>query len=438
MNVEHELSDIQYEDLEFYPDELNTDSSHTTTRRAKYRAQDVAVKTYRDVTEADRIKQEIELLGSLSAHPRILFLIGFVSFSSFLLFAFIRLSFHEGNFSIVTEFMENGSLYNLLHVKKYILSTAEKIQILLDIATGVAWLHSNSPPYIHEDISSTKVLLDVNFRAKLSGISSDRKKAKEARRSQNRCIEHCAPELLLEDSYDEKVDVYSFGILMWELIMGKKPFEDINIHGLELLEEIQIYDRRPDPLPSSPSISQLIKACWSRKPTERPDFQDIINSLEQETIEENEKNESIFEKIKTLSQESGYMEIEGKEIFLSTKVGEGDHGIVWRASWRERVVAVKKPEAMYNELKDRFIEEMRIMMQVSPHPKIVNLIGWCRYPFLAAVLEFCEGGSLEKLLYNQSIPLSTKQVYPLIKQVAEGMQHLHTHNIIHRDLAARK
>lgn len=75
---------------------------------------------------------------------------------------------------------------------------------------------------------------------------------------------------------------------------------------------------------------------------------------------------------------------------------------------------------------------------MPPHPNVVQVFGISRDgPHPVLILEFCDGGSLDTILYDMNHALSAFQTLDIIHGIAKGMLHLHKNNIIHRDLAAR-
>jgi len=101
-----------------------------------------------------------------------------------------------------------------------------------------------------------------------------------------------APELLEGDSYTEKVDVYSFGIVMWELIARKLPFENINKQSE--LEDFIIDGNRP-PIPDycPPIFKEVMEGCWKQIPSERLSFDVVVKKL-QESRKLEKVDDSLF------------------------------------------------------------------------------------------------------------------------------------------------
>ncbi|OMO84238.1 hypothetical protein COLO4_22152 [Corchorus olitorius] len=136
---------------------------------------------------------------------------------------------HFGVFYLVYEFMENGSLKEWL--KKRNCQRFQiwnyRIQIALDIANGLHYLHSfTTPPYVHKDICSENVLLDRDLRAKIANFSLARSAERdESRKSSMWCLGtkgYMAPEYIEYGLVTPEMDIYAFGVVLLELITGKE------------------------------------------------------------------------------------------------------------------------------------------------------------------------------------------------------------------------
>lgn len=92
-----------------------------------------------------------------------------------------------------------------------------------------------------------------------------------------------APEVLREDSYSEKADVFSFGVIMWELVTLKKPYEELHpMRVMYMVAHQGVTLQIPDDCP--PAIAELIRQCWE-EPAERPSFKELLKRLESIPIE---------------------------------------------------------------------------------------------------------------------------------------------------------
>jgi serine/threonine protein kinase len=135
---------------------------------------------------------------------------------------------------IVTEFMERGSLFRVLSVEARALSYRRRLAMAVDACAGVAFLHSCDPPIIHRDIKSLNFLVDREYRVKLADLGEARELSAaivegDEHLTKNRGTPHwMAPEVFLGANYNERVDVYSLGVVMWEIITSRRPFEDVS------------------------------------------------------------------------------------------------------------------------------------------------------------------------------------------------------------------
>ncbi|CAH9146949.1 unnamed protein product [Cuscuta epithymum] len=134
--------------------------------------------------------------------------------------------FNDGDWYLVFEYAESGALSDYLRGKSF-LTWTQRIQIGLDVATGLNYLHSyTSPPHVHKDLESGNILLDRNMRAKITNFGLSRSAdGQEGEFALTRHIVgtkgYMAPEYLEHGLVSPKLDVYAFGILMLEILTGK-------------------------------------------------------------------------------------------------------------------------------------------------------------------------------------------------------------------------
>uniref|UniRef100_A0A804R4J9 Protein kinase domain-containing protein n=1 Tax=Zea mays TaxID=4577 RepID=A0A804R4J9_MAIZE len=163
-------------------------------------------------------ENELDLLGRIR-HPNIVSLLGFCV--------------HEGNHYIVYELMEKGSLDTQLHGASHgsALTWHIRMKIALDMARGLEYLHEHcSPPVIHRDLKSSNILLDSDFNAKISdfGLAVTSGNIDKGSMKLSGTLGYVAPEYLLDGKLTEKSDVYAFGVVLLELLMGRKPVEKMS------------------------------------------------------------------------------------------------------------------------------------------------------------------------------------------------------------------
>jgi len=129
-------------------------------------------------------------------------------------------------------------------------------------------------------------------------------------------------------------------------------------------------------------------------------------------------------------------QISFSELEIDKEIGMGCYGRVCVGKWKKYRVALK---FCHNRGKmDEFMREANLMISLPPHPNVVRMYGVSidgTQPII--VMEYCAGGSLDMLLYHKEQQISDEQKIHWVYEIAKGMGHLHTYNIIHRDIAAR-
>nr|WIL03466.1 serine/threonine kinase [Cedratvirus plubellavi] len=187
------------------------------------------------------------------------------------------------NICVVTEFMTSGSLKDIINTGVGKMSFRTKIDLLRQIALGLEHLHDNK--VIHRDIKPSNILIGSDPQdpkrliAKLADFGFAR--IKEDGATMTRCGTPCwtAPEIIRGEKYDEKVDIYSFAVVMWQLITGKEPYKGCNFMKVSL--DILNGERPPIPPECPRSCKKLMKRCWSAEVENRPSSSQIVASLSQ-------------------------------------------------------------------------------------------------------------------------------------------------------------
>ncbi len=126
-----------------------------------------------------------------------------------------------------------------------------------------------------------------------------------------------------------------------------------------------------------------------------------------------------------------------RDLTFGEQLGQGASGQVFKGTWKGSNVALKVSATQANST---VIKELELMMQLRPHPNVVQLFGFSVHPetdSIILVIEYCNGGSLDDKLFESQERLPKDQKLAWIYGVAKGLGHLHANNIVHRDIAAR-
>ncbi|KAJ9173133.1 hypothetical protein P3X46_016298 [Hevea brasiliensis] len=135
----------------------------------------------------------------------------------------------KGQRMLIYEFMSNGSLSNLLYNEELVLGWEERLQIALDISHGVEYLHEGAvPPVIHRDLKSANILLDQSMRAKVADFGLSKEEAYDGRNSGLKgTYGYIDPVYVTTNQFTMKSDIYSFGIIIFELITAIHPHQNL-------------------------------------------------------------------------------------------------------------------------------------------------------------------------------------------------------------------
>ncbi|KAK4356887.1 hypothetical protein RND71_022497 [Anisodus tanguticus] len=254
--------------------------TYGTVYYGKWRGTDVAIKRIKQScfagssSEQERLIKEFwreaKILSKLH-HPNIVALYGVVPFGP------------GGTVATVTEYMVNGSLRHVLARKDRALDRRKKLMLALDAAFGMEYLHLKN--IVHFDLKCENLLVNLGDPhrpvCKVGDFGLSRIKRNTLVSGGVRgTLPWMAPELLNGNSsrVSEKVDVFSFGITMWEILTGEEPYA--NLHCGAIIGGIVNNTLRPlVPQRCDPEWGKLMEECWSPDPEARPSFTEITNRL---------------------------------------------------------------------------------------------------------------------------------------------------------------
>ena len=188
---------------------------------------------------------------------------------------------------LVMEYMEHGSLYDLLHNETMLIESELLLPILRDVTSGVRYLHAATPQVIHGDLKAQNILVDSKFRAKVAdfGLSQNQNKGGTGTPF------WMAPELLRGESANTAAtDVYSFGIILYELYSRRDPYEGEDTEEvLRLVANKKVKKRPPAPKHMPAKVGSLMADCLEDDAEMRPTFEELdlrVKRIDSETDNE--------------------------------------------------------------------------------------------------------------------------------------------------------
>ncbi|KAM9477672.1 mitogen-activated protein kinase kinase kinase 21 isoform 3-T3 [Clarias gariepinus] len=307
--------------------------------RGTWREQEVAVKAARqdpdeDITAtAESVKQEAKLFAML-LHPNIIRLEG--------------VCLEEPNLCLVMEYAQGGTLNRALtgrRIPPHIL-----VNWAVQIAKGMQYLHEDAAvPIIHRDLKSSNILIleriennDIGRKTlKITDFGLAREWHKTTKMSAAGTYSWMAPEVIKSSLFSKGSDVWSYGVLLWELLTGEVPYRGID--GLAVAYGVAV-NKLTLPIPSTcpEPFAKLMEDCWEQDPHIRPMFATILEQLT--AIEE--------AVMATMPQESFHSMQED-----------------WRVEIQEMFDELRTKE---KELRSREEELMRAALQQKSHEEVLK------------------------------------------------------------------
>ncbi|KAF6141051.1 hypothetical protein GIB67_006496 [Kingdonia uniflora] len=230
---------------------------------------------------------EVNLLGRLR-HRNIVKLLGYLH--------------NNTEVMLVYEYINNGSLWEVLHSKqggRLLIDWVSRYNIAVGVAQGLSYLHHDCrPPIIHRDVKSNNILLDTNLDARIAdfGLARMMLKKNETFSMVAGSYGYIAPEYGYTLKVDEKIDIYSYGVVLMELLTGKKPLDPEFGEAVDIVEWVREKIRSNKGLEEAldPNVSggeckhveeemllvlRIALLCTAKLPKERPSMRDVITML---------------------------------------------------------------------------------------------------------------------------------------------------------------
>uniref|UniRef100_A0A8C7L151 Mitogen-activated protein kinase kinase kinase 7 n=1 Tax=Oncorhynchus kisutch TaxID=8019 RepID=A0A8C7L151_ONCKI len=257
------FEEIEYEDIEV--EEVVGRGTFGVVFKAKWKGKDVAIKTIESESERKAFVVELRQLSRVN-HPNIVKLYG---------------SCHNP-VCLVMEYAEGGSLYNVLHgaepLPQY--SASHAMSWCLQCAQGVSYLHGMKPKaLIHRDLKPPNLLL-VQGGTVLKICDFGTACDIQTHMTNNKgSAAWMAPEVFEGSNYSEKCDVFSWGIILWEVITRRKPFDEIGGSAFCIMWAVHRGTRPPLIKDLPEPIEGLMTHCWDKDPAQRPSMEEVRNTM---------------------------------------------------------------------------------------------------------------------------------------------------------------
>uniref|UniRef100_A0A7N5ZYH5 Tyrosine-protein kinase n=1 Tax=Anabas testudineus TaxID=64144 RepID=A0A7N5ZYH5_ANATE len=229
----------------------------------QYMGQRVAVKTIKCDVTAQAFLQETTVMTKLQ-HKNLVRLLGVI--------------LHKG-LLIVTELMSKGNLVNFLRTRgRSVVNSVQLLRFALDVCEGMEYLESKK--LVHRDLAARNVLVSNDGVAKVSDFGLTKVDSKVSDNAKLP-VKWTAPEALKKEKFSTKSDVWSYGVLLWEIFSyGRQPYPKMSL--VEVKEKVQKGYRMDAPEDCPPGVYSIMRVCWEEDPRKRPTFHKLREKLERE------------------------------------------------------------------------------------------------------------------------------------------------------------
>eukprot|EP01017_Pseudomicrothorax_dubius_P003112 TRINITY_DN10365_c0_g1_i1.p1 TRINITY_DN10365_c0_g1~~TRINITY_DN10365_c0_g1_i1.p1 ORF type:complete len:216 (+),score=37.84 TRINITY_DN10365_c0_g1_i1:299-946(+) len=185
---------------------------------------------------------------------------------------------------MVTEYLQKGSLFDLLHNRNVTLNFDKLFRLCDGIVKGMIYLHSRN--VLHCDLKSSNILIDSDWDVKLGDFGLSHVRSAIDKRFYGRIgtPNWMAPEILRREKYDESSDVYSFGMVLWEMVTGNIPYANVPLE--EMVQTVGFGNSRVEIPKKGPKLFlDIMRKCTNRERELRPSFKEIYEMLHTQTDE---------------------------------------------------------------------------------------------------------------------------------------------------------
>mmetsp|Transcript_26030 Transcript_26030/g.28955 ORF Transcript_26030/g.28955 Transcript_26030/m.28955 type:complete len:507 (-) Transcript_26030:154-1674(-) len=265
--------EISYDQVEDYLGEGTFGKVYKGRCRGGVVAVKVPIKQKLSKHELEEFKKEVAIMSQIF-HPNVVLFMGACTVAD--------------DIKIVTEMMDTD-LEKLLHSDEgRDLPLLERMKMAKGAALGMSWLHGINK-IIHRDLKPANLLVDRMHRVKVTDFGFS-----QSLREDMTCKDKfgprgtalwMAPEVMNSEEFDQSIDVYSFGIVLWEIYTLREPFNNYK-QWAKFFEAVCVDGERP-PIDNKckPSLRYLLEACWNADRKKRPTFQEVVFRLDEVMVD---------------------------------------------------------------------------------------------------------------------------------------------------------
>lgn len=469
------LSDFLFNssDIAFTNENLIGKGSYASVYHASLKSApgvNLALKRYDNHIQSDinmqiYLLREVEVLISMN-HPAIIKMVGhnLLNFENRTPIPLVAL-----------DYMPNKTLKDMLHDEANFGPT-DKMKTLYGIASALEYMHTRNNRVIHRDLKLDNIMFNQNKEPVICDFNQAKRTEKYLMDASTKFGSplYCAPEIRNnEDEYTPSVDIFSFGMIMYRIVSGKKPFKELP--DIEKVRRIQNEERPP--IDDPPVLASLIKRCWAHNPEQRPIATEVVRVLSNLTEKDLIKGadyKKYMKYVQKLDFETKRIrqEQENPDLNLSNcikrrnKYGLLSHitetdfntiSFMYKRTQKSKHVVAKQiktitnhqnesnpqnAEINNNEITYNYAAQKSLIREIETyarvkHPAIIPLLGYDLFavdPIKKPVIFFkaMEKGNLYDIIGNQKISqlLKMKIIYTMISVLS----HLHQQKIVHCDL----
>ena len=399
-----------------------------------------------------RLLEEAKILASLK-HPHIMKLIGVTAIG------------HDERTSLVLEKGTTTLRHFLSSFQKEVVPLQLKLQLLQQVCEAVHYLHSQDPPIVHGDITSTNIFLTDQYQVKLGDFGSAQLQYRRRMHLEYVNVATSILDLYDSDQPTTSSDIFALGVLIIEVISHQQPIptQYINLRTSVLYTE---YQRRQEYIDQFSAEEKehfipTIQQCLTANHKERPQASNLVDRIQQikralgisnKLVTAEDLNLPTVEPISAPLQKTADIFKELHQFKLDdvrqtgVELGGGSFSVVYEVEWGQRTCAAKhfvvfghRPEAT-DRIAQSLVLECRHWLELK-HPHIVETLGW--YEKETSLFPIIVMEKMDTSLKNHLV-ICNKEQFPLIDkvgillQVATGIEFLHTLSpaLIHGDITA--